>query len=246
MRKKIFFCFSIYLFFTFSANAAPTNPSKVVVVLFDISGSTTIDRDLYIKEFTKILAAINPGDALLVDKITDNPMAQSEFPIQEEFPAVPGQSENPLWHKARVRKNAESLEKKKAEIKGRVKTLVSVGATKLTDIFGALSIAERVFRSFGREKRILVLISDMLQESQACNFKKEKYAGGSAAGIIDREKQTGRLPGLKGVKVYVSGAYADDSGAFNRLFRFWQMYFQAAGAFLAEENFGRVLLTFRE
>src|SRR3989442_9671219 len=63
------------------------NVPKTEFVLFDLSASTATPevRARYVADFERLLANVNGGDILVVDRINSNPLAQSTFPVNETF-----------------------------------------------------------------------------------------------------------------------------------------------------------------
>jgi hypothetical protein len=116
-------------------------------------------------------------------------------------------------------------------------------ATEWTDILGAVYIAERVFAKYEGEK-ILVVMSDMVHESSQYNFKKNVPKGEDVERIISEEREERGLPNLENVKVYVVGAFADDTDKMIALRRFWSSYFSSCGAVL--KDFGHTLMDFEK
>jgi len=227
------------------AGAAST---KLVFVLFDLSGSTNVQevRRRYYEDFTKVLAAVKPGDAIVADAITDNPLAQSTFPINEEFEKYNPALHNPVIHKkkgdqqkARVLQTAKEMLYKQGQ---------RVPSTKILD---ALHLAERIFNTYKRDEKVLVLFSDMVEESDRYNFRKARLTDKETEQIIANEKAKKRLPDLRGVRVYVTGASAGghqgmSSEMIFSIRDFWLRYFKACGADLTKARYGSSLPKFEE
>jgi hypothetical protein len=218
---------------------------KVVFVLFDLSASTEPKdtRDRYLQGFQKTVDGLQPGDWIAADAITDNPLARSTFPINEALiapynPLV----DNPLTHQGKLKKQKEEIVAKAIEI-----VLHQKEKFTRTKILDSLLLAERVFRTYPREREALVLFSDMIEESEHYNFTQEPLTPQRIAAIISTEKGHQRLPDLKGVEVYVAGAA---SGTYRRMTsdrlqqieNFWREYFKACGAELRKERYGSALL----
>ncbi|MBE0427248.1 MAG: hypothetical protein IBX72_11475 [Nitrospirae bacterium] len=220
--------------------------NKTVFVLFDLSESTarSSNRQEYLEAFMKIVdirdvrtdlkeSFIQPGDVLIADIISDNSISGSTFPIIKEFRKFSVWKDNYLMYKKNFR-----LEKEEQVIKAEEILFTSKRKIMFTDILSSLRIAERVFKRFKREENILVIFSDMKEESAEYNFARERLTDKRIEEIIGKERSRG-LPDLKGVKVYVAGARADDRRHFQNIQRFWMSYFKACGAILEERNYGR-------
>ena len=102
------------------------------------------------------------------------------------------------------------------------------------------------WKTYKNEKNILVIFSDMIEESGDYNFAKETLSEKRIQEIISKEKGKKRIPDLAGVKVYITGATATTSDKFFAVQNFWFIYFKECGATLAKENYGSALLSFKE
>ncbi|MFH1712684.1 MAG: hypothetical protein ABH896_00640 [Candidatus Jacksonbacteria bacterium] len=222
---------------------------RVVFVLFDLSGSARSMGEKYTDNFDKILSTLKAGDRLIVDSITDNPLSQSTFPINEKFKTygIFDRRGNPIFEPL----NQKDLDEQKTNIKEKTNNLInnSKGAH-TTAILDALQLAERVFNTYANGEKILVVFSDMLEVSKARNFNFEKLAQLNIDTIIEQQREAGELPNLNGVRVYVIGAGA---GEENRRLKaeqwfdiqnFWLAYFTATGADLTKDRYGAALLEF--
>ena len=222
--------------------------SKIVFVLFDLSESTQLEsiRQRYFTDFNKILSKINPGDRIIADFITENPIAQSSFPVNTEFKSFSNFSDNKLIYD-------KQLKITKKAIKDTIHSIVfnldrKINATKILE---SLQLAERVFKIYPKKRKVLVLFSDMIEESSLYNFKRLNLSKSTRNRIINQMRSSGTLPDLTGVKVYVVGAGA---GAYNKMAikkmaaiqNFWIDYFDACGAVLKKELYGGPLIGFNE
>lgn len=222
---------------------------RVVFVLFDLSGSTRSMGEKYTNNFDKILSTLKPGDRLIVDSITDNPLSQSTYPINEKFKTygIFERRGNPIFEPL----NQKELDEEKKAIEEKTNKLInSSKGAQTTAILDALQLAERVFNTYTKGEKILVVFSDMVEVSKAHNFTFDKLAQLNIDTIIEQERETDELPNLSGVKVYVIGAGA---GEENRRLKaeqwfdiqnFWLAYFSATGADLTKDRYGAALLEF--
>ena len=116
-----------------------------------------------------------------------------------------------------------------------------------TSIVDALHLAQRVFATYPNSRQVLVLFSDMVEESSYYDFRKEDLAPARIRAILAAEKAENRLPKLDGVKVYVIGASAGfysrmEPEAVRKIQNFWLEYFKACGADLPVETYGSGLI----
>jgi len=251
-RFIIFFLFFILILSCGKLNKKISSP-KIIVVLCDLSESTRNMRNIYLKSFKKIISSIKHGDAIFVVKITESSIEEPEIPIKEIFPkfvpkdAFGNPTDNPLIKKKERKKADEELRRKKEKcIKDAEKLFFSKKRILKTDILSSLHVADRIFKNFPEKKPILVILSDMVEDSLDYNFEKERLNEERIREIIENERLKERLPDLKGVKVYVIGAQARDKKKFFSIQNFWINYFKECGAILEKKNYGSALIKFEE
>ncbi len=218
--------------------------SHVTVVLFHVTGSTYKGnvRLQYLKDFAKVLAGVAEGSILVADVIDDNPLAHSSYPINVSFDRFKPMNENKLDYERRIRQQRDEV-MKQAEAIVRKPPSGRLGH----NILDAMQLAERAFAAFQADHELLVLFSDMIEQSKRYDFTGENLTAGRINQIIAAERSADRLPDLRGVEVCVVGAGASPSGGLppERLLairQFWLEYFQATGANLPKERYGSALL----
>lgn len=231
-----------------SAQKGGKTPSCVIFILFDISGSTAAPqiRQRYFDDFQKILAEVRGGELLMGDVITENTLATLSYPINESFPAYNRFVDNPLTHKRKMQKAIETA-KEKAK-----KLILEYPPAPMTDLLNAFQAADKVFngeKCKAARHKILVVFSDMIEQSKHYDFVRERLTEKRIQEIIDTLKKKNQLPNLQGVKVWVAGATAAVKGSLNpqkiyQIESFWLRYFQACGADLAKERYSTTLLNF--
>ncbi len=218
---------------------------KTVFVLLDLSQSTEPDRDSYLEGIDMILEAMGVGDTLVVEKINDNPLSRSSFPIKHIFrQTFSSKANNDRYRAAEQAKARADIEKQRSDLKLRCRSILQADSSKLTDIFGSLTLAQRVFGGYPSEIRIIALFSDMIHEAPPYDFRKLELGPEQRERIIAEEERLGRLPALSGARVYIAGANAAGTARFQALRAFWQDYLSACGATLAD--YGRSLIKFEE
>jgi hypothetical protein len=232
-------------------------PQKAVAVLCDLSESTRNLRSLYLDSFKTILSSISHGDVIVAVKITEASILEHEIPIKEAFAEfVPVDSMGrPTDNPTLVRKFKEEADKKlKAKKEGLIETAKGFlfndkdKSRKIlrTDIMSSLHIAESVFRNYKRDKFVLVMLSDMIEDSSEYNFEKENLTDRRIEEIIRRERQKNRVPDLKNVRVYAVAASAGETKKFFAIQSFWLRYFRECGTDIPKENYSSTLITFNE
>lgn len=225
------------------------NQPRVVFLLLDVSGSTQSMREIYTTGFEKILSALKGGDRLIVDRISDNPLSQSTFPINEEFTTygIFDRRGNPIFE---PQNQKELDEKKKAIMEKANKIINAPKGAPTTAILNSLQLAERVFNTYKNGDNVLVIFSDMVEISKSHNFAYEKLTQADIDATIEQQRKAGELPNLDKVKVYAIGAGAGEenrklkSEQWFGIQNFWLAYFAATGANLTKDRYGAALLEF--
>jgi hypothetical protein len=213
-----------------------------VLALLDVSGTTDAARESYLSDLASILDELEGGDSLWVDQITENSLATSRVALRLELPSFSVLGQNRDDYTAQV-----AALKKKA--RSQAESLMN-GKTQKTTILDALLVAQKVFhssRAIAASHRILVLFSDMREDSIRYVFDREVLTATRTQQILTRENKDHRIADLKGVTVYVAGATADRTGnpeQIRRIQAFWQAYFRAAGTELSDEHYSASLLDF--
>ncbi len=219
--------------------------TKTVLMIFDVSGSTTPDvRDQYITWAKSIIhhekgkpAHFGPGDALVAIRVTDSSLTEWKT-VTIELTRFDPTRENMLVAAGKAAKELDGAEQKIEDFVRDQREVI-----KYSKIMDALSLAASNFKALKRDRNVLVVFSDMVEESDHYNFAKQPLSDARAQQIVESEKQNGRVPDLKGVKVYVYGAgvgeYAKklSSQQFRGIESFWLAYFKASGADLPAERY---------
>ena len=212
------------------------NP-RVLAVFVDMSGSTNkARRTVYRNAFEKIYENLQQGDRIIVGTITGRSYIDFKPAVDTE---IPKQS---IWvNRITFEQN---LAKTKKDIKSAVEKLLSAKrGTPRTEIINSLNIADKIFHNEKRQK-ILIILSDMIQDSKEYKFDQVKVTDAYISMIIrDRRKQN-LIPKLNNVRVYVAGASAADSKKFRSIEKFWNRYFIACGADFSLHRYGHSLLEF--
>jgi hypothetical protein len=212
---------------------------RVVAVFVDMSGSTNqARRTVYRNAFEKVYENLQQGDRIIVGTITGRSYIDFKPAVDAE---IPSQS---IWV------NRITFEQKLASTKKEIQTEVEKllsrkRGTPRTEIINSLNIADKIFHNEKRQK-ILIILSDMIQDSKEYNFDRVKVTDDYITRIIrDRQKQN-LIPKLNEVKVYVAGASASDSKKFRSIEKFWNRYFVACGADFSLHRYGHSLLEFEK
>jgi hypothetical protein len=213
--------------------------SRVVVVFVDMSGSTnSARRTVYREAFAKIYQNVRQGDRIIVGTITSHSYVDFKPVVDLEIP------KKSIW----VNRLAfeQSLAKSKSDLQKAVEGLLSrKEGTPRTEILNSLNIADTIFHEEKRNK-VLVILSDMVQDSKEYNFDRVELTDAYIAEVVRQRKEKSLIPDLTGVKVYVAGASADEAQKFRSIEKFWDRYFEAAGADFSPHRYGHSLLDFEK
>ncbi len=253
---KIFFLILLVVLFSLSCEKIKTDDKKIqqktVVVLFDLSGSTKDFRSVSFETFKKILSGVTHGDVIVATKITESSIVEPEIPVKEPFPEFVAldktgrPTDNNFLIKQAKQEVDNKLANKKDEILKIVKDFLFAGNARKTDIMSSLHVAERIFKNYAHDKAILVIFSDMIEDSDVYNFENENLTQKRIEEIIKKEGIRHGMPELSGVKVYVVSAGKLSTDRFFAIQNFWLRYFKECGANLSKENYGSSLLNFNE
>jgi hypothetical protein len=212
---------------------------RAIIVLVDMSGSTNRARNtVYNEAFDKIYQSLQPGDRIVVGAITSHSYIDFKPVVDAE---IPSQS---IWvNRIQYEQNFSSTKKK---IRDEMNGLLSrKDGTPYTEILNSLNIADTIFHNEKRQK-ILVILSDMVQDSKEYKFDRVKVTDKYIADVIRYRQQQNLIPNLSDVKVYVAGASADDSRKFRAIEKFWASYFAAAKADFSTHRYGNSLIEFEK
>ena len=212
---------------------------RVMAVFVDMSGSTNrARRTLYRNAFEKIYQNLQQGDRIIVGTITGRSYIDFKPVVDAE---IPKQS---LWVN-RI-SYEQNMAKTKKDIQTEVEKLLSRRrGTPHTEIINSLNIADKIFHNEKRQK-ILIILSDMIQDSKEYNFERVKVTNQYTSQIIRKRQKQNLIPKLDSVKVYVAGASAADPKKFRSIERFWNRYFLACGADFSLHRYGHSLLEFEK
>jgi hypothetical protein len=216
---------------------SPQNP-RVIIIFVDMSDSANEARRTVCKEaFEKIYQNLRQGDRVVVGTITSRSYIEFKTTVDEEIP------KKTVWD------NRLQFEKKlantKEKIRGETNKLLSrERGTALTEILDSLNIADIIFHEEKERQKILVLLSDMIEDSKGYNFEKDKITDEYIDNVIRDRQKNNLLPKLPGVKVYVAGAGAADSNRFRAVQTFWARYLTKSGADFSPHRYGHSLITF--
>jgi len=211
---------------------------RLIMILVDMSGSADQARHTVCKEaFEKIYKNLRHGDRVVVGTIASQSYIDFKPTVDEEIPI------KTVWdNRLQFERN---LTNSKEKIRREVDILLAhKGGSLLTEILDSLNIADAIFHDEKERQKILVILSDMIQDSKEYKFDKDKITGEYINKIIRHRRENNLVPSLTGVKVYVAGASAADPNTFRAIQTFWTRYFAESGADFSPYRYGHSLINF--
>jgi len=212
--------------------------SRVIIILVDMSDSANQVRRTVCKEaFEKIYQNLREGDRLVVGTITSRSYIEFKPTVDVEIP------KKTIWdNRLQFERNLANTKKK---IRGETTKLLSrERGTPLTEILDSLNIADVIFHNEKERQKILVILSDMIEDSKKYNFDKDKITDEYINNVITYRQENNLMPNLTGVKVYVAGASAVDSDKFRAVQTFWARYLTKSRADFSPHRYGHSLINF--
>ncbi|MCL4354536.1 hypothetical protein M1349_03655, partial [Patescibacteria group bacterium] len=212
------------LFLSCNGKGTPEKPNKIVCVLFDLSETTNTPeiRKTYLNRFKFVLDRMQVGDAIEAALITEKSVSELNLSVEYEFPVINSKTDTEIFKRKAKEQSDSILNVKRDSILTVADSILFKPKRKIlfTEIMGSLQVAERVFKSFPQPRKILVVFSDMIEDSKHYNFERENLSSQRINQIINREKKDNLLPNISGVKIYVAGATAKDSERYNNIKNF--------------------------
>ena len=144
-----------------ACQTAPAQPPKIVLVFMDVSASVR-DFTVYHDTWAKILGDLTDGDRLVLARISAETLTQFRPVLDRELPAFNPFTDNKLVHEKKLKQIHQ-------ELVGALTQALAATRSPKTDILHTLTLAEKIFHDEKR-RRILVLVSDMLEDSEEYNF----------------------------------------------------------------------------
>jgi len=211
---------------------------RAIVVLVDMSGSTNrARRTVYNEAFEKIFQNLGQGDRIVVGTITSRSYIDFKPVVDEEIP------KESIWvNRIQYEQNVAKTQKNIRKEVGRL--LSRKRGTPYTEILNSLNIADTIFHNEKKRQKILVILSDMVQDSKEYKFDRVKVSNTYINRVIRQRQKQDLIPDLSDVKIYVAGASASDSKKFRSIEKFWSRYFAATGADYSTHRYGHSLIEF--
>lgn len=155
--------------------AAVKRPATLWVVLLDRSQSTTADGPIYQDAVTRVVKSVQPGDRFVMAAITGT--SGSDFRISVDHsladPMPPqGMLDEPKKYEQEKSDREKQISEARKLIESDAERFLRIEASAAkTAIFESLLVVAPTLRAEQR-RRILVLLSDMLEDSSSTNFER--------------------------------------------------------------------------
>jgi hypothetical protein len=223
------------------------SPGTEVVVFIDFSASVRpADKALFKQDLMNvIIPSLAEGDRLIIAAISDRTFTDFHPIVEATFPSKPqfnGWLDNTLKHNEQVKHVSAEVTRIRETIRTQVNDMFNRHwGSPQTDIFSSMVIAQKLFDNEPR-KKVLVLMSDMIQDYAPYRFETVKWSKDTNSQIIGDLTNRGFVPDLTGVCVYVTGISAHSADMAERISDFWQTYFQQTHADSSPSRYAHVLL----
>ncbi|HEY9047559.1 MAG TPA: hypothetical protein VIN08_16750 [Ohtaekwangia sp.] len=236
---------------------------RVLIVLLDYSASNTdLVLESYISVITEtifpnmkqydclVVVPIDEGSKMRPVKLVYEDLVEKQFSRRTDGFAHAGDS---------LKKRFMNYVKETApQIAATLKTQKQLRReyTEYTDILGAIHQTTNLieFNTEGgtvrdaedfvlgkirlKSENIIVLLSDMIQDSREYNFnKKQGITPEQATTCLDGLKKTNGIPDLTGCKVFAIGATGRNSAQIDNIHSFWTEYFKHTNAELSSYGY---------
>lgn len=225
---------------------ADTPTNKTVVVLLDKTASVKDQNGVFKDALKRIVGSLHGGDKLRLAEITGSSEDDFAFVVQGTLPLPP--SYNPLTtnkseYDVQVKKAMDSRSAIRKQLSDKLDTeLAKKPKAMSTDLFGAINTVGLYLEAHKKSKRVLVVLSDMVEEDAHWRFQRVKWTPALQTKIMTHEKTLGLVPDLSGVEVFVVGARSPRISTTQNIRFFWTKYFEATGATLPPDHYAHALL----
>jgi hypothetical protein len=220
-----------------SCQEAQDKPAKIVVVFVDVSASVR-EFSVHHDSWAKVLNRLGAGDRIILGRITGETFTNFRPVVDETLPKYNWLTDNKLRYEKKIKESKQKLTTA-------LDDALASSRSQKTDILNSLTLAEKILHDDKRQ-RVLVIISDMLEDGEFYNFERVRVDQQFTRKVIEDKHRKGEMPDLKAAKVYVAGASAPSANKALEIQRFWVEYFKAANAHLPPQNYGPTLINFDE
>lgn len=197
---------------------SPVRTPIELVVLFDLSGSQTGERELNREILVALADKLFVRDLFRVIPIDQSSEGHNEMLIDEMMPAESGLMDMDLVAaRNRAIESSENID---------TIALRRLGFTNSTSIIGALN-TPAVLEPRSGHRRLLVLVTD----GEEASWEVSLYSDFDPSQVVDTLKQEARIPDLSDREVFVVGPSSArvHERQLRKIRQFWELFFQEAG-----------------
>jgi hypothetical protein len=214
-----------------AAQAADT-PSLVLVL---VDASLTIpDLKDFRKAWKTVSARAVGGDRVVVAVVSGHVGKSENSALTEtgdlELP-LKGWNDNPFTYD-------ESLTAAKNELSTDFEAALAKPRPDRTELMRSIRDAGRYFGGEKKRRKLLVILSDMLQDSAEYQFTRISVSETFTKNVIAKAQKDQLLPDLHGVTVYTQVPGVAAPAKADEVQRFWIAYLSAAGARIDQQTYG--------
>jgi hypothetical protein len=226
---------------------AVTSRGTAVIIFIDFSSSIKNESQaLYKRDIVdQIIPSLSDGDRILIAPINDKTLTDFHPLVEAVLPPKPvfnGWLDNSMKHTRLVNENQAEVVHLKDTVRSQVEDLFKGHFnSQYTDIFSSLIIAQKLFHNESR-KKVLVLMSDMIEDYPPYNFEKQPLIPAASQKILSELSEKGKIPDLSGVCVYVTGVSGSSAEMVENIGKFWKAYFDRTKADMDTSRYAHVLL----
>ena len=235
---------------SFFPGLATPQPPRLVLVFVDISGSIPPDDwNIYESTFFSLVgrsaegreneAALKkgpqdkPGDRLVLGTIT-------EATLTKFAPVAEGELRDTGYIGVDRDSNEATLKALHAAF-GTIKTMKHARRTLILD---AVTLSQQLIEGNPDRRNVIVILSDMLEDSDTANFEKKPPTPADTEAIIRKQRARNLLPDLHQAQIFVAGAKAPTAAQFEEVEAFWTRYFREANGVVGTGAYGRPAIDF--
>jgi len=204
----------------------------LVYVLVDAS-LTIPDLKEFRKAWKLLMSRAGGGDRMVVGVVGGHVDKRENSTITEigdrDLP-IKGWNDNPLTY-------ADDLAKAKDLLSSDFESALTAARPDRTELLRSVRGTSRYLTAEKARKKILVILSDMLEDSAEYRFDKISLSETFTKSVIAKVKAQGLLPNLTKVEVYTQVPGVASPAKADQVERFWIAYLSACGAVISHQTY---------
>jgi len=178
--------------------ALAEKPSRIITYAVDDSITGRLIQDVCLKQGNILIDSLQPDDRFVLTPITASTF--TDFTGRHDWTLPPFDLlDTELLQQAH-------MDDLKNEIRADLKHMVQRQDAKNSEILDVFNVEAQVVSPDRTRIPVLVICSDMRQDTSRWNFDTHQVDSGYIHQLIEDRRRSGALPTLAGVKVYIVGA----------------------------------------